>query len=159
MKKYLTEELFKKLCELQPKRPTIIDCLAKCNTFGTDSVGVVALNASCYTIFADLFESIIQEINCVDVDAIASKYPDTDWNGDTMAFPNFESESILGIEISCARSLMNVPFVCGANENDLQAILTTVSAFSYSEEKFHFEIDCLTKKISGSKCHTINASE
>lgn len=129
MKKYLTEELFKKLYELQPKTPTIIDCLAKFNTLDTNPSGIVALSASCYTTFCDLFEPIIKEIHCVD--DFTSKYPDSDWGGDTMVFQKFEFESILGVEISCTRSLVNVPFVCGANEHDLQTILTTVSMQSF----------------------------
>lgn len=137
----MTEELFKKLCELQPERPTIADCLAKCTTFNADSAGVVALNASCYTIFCDLFDPIIQEIHCVD--AIASKYSESEWNGDTMAFQKFESESILSVEISCARSLMNVPLVCGADEHDLQTILTTVSAFRFKMSRL-----CAMKNVS-----------
>lgn len=125
MKKYLTEELFKKLYELQSETPTIIDCLTKFNTLDTaNASGIVALNASCYTTFCDLFEPIIKEIHCVD--EFPSKYPESDWGEETMAFQKFEFESILGIEISCTRSLRNVPFVCGANEHDLQTILTIV---------------------------------
>lgn len=121
-KKYLTEELFKKL---QMKSPIIIDCLAKFNTLDTNPAGVVALNASCYTIFCDLFDPIIKEIHCVD--DFASEYPNSSWGGDTVQFEKFDSESILSVEISCTRSIMNMPFVCGANELELQTILTTVS--------------------------------
>lgn len=128
VKKYLNEELFKKLYELQMKSPTIIDCIAKYSTLDTTAnpSGVVALDASCYTIFCDLFEPIIKEIH--GVDEFPSKYPECDWgDGEAMEFQKFESESILGIEISCTRSLQHVPFVCGANEHNLQTILTTVS--------------------------------
>lgn len=124
VKKYLTGELFEKLYELQKEPPTIIDCLTKYNTFDTNLTGVVALNASCYTIFCDLFEPIIKEIHCVD--DFASKYPDSYWGGDSLEFEKFESESILSVEISSTRSLVNMPFVCGATELDLQTILTTV---------------------------------
>lgn len=130
VRKYLTEELFNKLCELQSNHPTIIDCLAKFNAPNTDSTGVIALNANCYTMFCDLFEPIIQEIH--GVDTIASKYPDSDWNGETMEFQKFNSDLILDVEISCTRSLTNFPFVCGANEHDLQVILTTVRIFRFS---------------------------
>lgn len=126
-KKYLTEELFNKLHELQSEHPTIIDCLAKFNALHTDLTGVVALNASCYTMFCDLFDPIIQEIHCID--ELASKYPDSDWNVDALVFQKIESDLIMSVEISCTRSLMNFPFVCGANENDLQTILMTVRIF------------------------------
>lgn len=126
VKKYLTEEIFEKFNELQTETPTIIDCLTKFNTIDTNSSGIVAMNASCYTTFCDLFEPIIKEIHCVD--EFPCKYADSDWgDGDTMVFQKFDCESILGIEISCTRSLRNLPFVCGANEHDLQTILTTVS--------------------------------
>lgn len=126
VKKYLSEELFKKLYDLQMDTPTIIDCLTKFNTLDTTNPsGIVALNASCYTMFCDLFEPIIKEIHCVD--EFPTVYPESDWGEEAMAFEKFEFESILGIEISCARSLRNVPLVCGANEHDLQTILTTVS--------------------------------
>lgn len=136
VKKYLNEELFKKLYELHTETPTIIDCIAKFNTLDTSTnpSGVVALNASCYTRFCDLFEPIIKEIHCVD--EFPSEYPASDWGEDATVFQKFESESILGIEISCTRSLRNVPFVCGANEHDLQTILTTVSMRRRTSRKY-----------------------
>lgn len=122
IKKYLTEELFKKLFELQ-NEPSIIDCIAEANTLHHNPFGVIVLNASCYNTFCDLFEPIIKEIHCVDE---VVKHPDCEW-GDVSEFETFENESIVSMEISCSRSLANIPFINGTNEQHLESILTTVS--------------------------------
>lgn len=122
VKKYLTEELFKKLIGL-PNEPSIIDCIAKVNTLQRNPFGVIVSNGNCYNTFSDLFEPIIKEIHCVDE---FIKHSDCDW-GDASVFGKLESESIVSLEINCSRSLANIPFISGASEQDLEAILIAVS--------------------------------
>lgn len=121
VKKYLTEDLFKKLMEIQD--PSIIDCIAKVNTLHSNPFGVVVFSANCYSAFSDLFEPIIQEIHCVDE---FNQYPDVDW-GDVNVFEKLKNEAIISMEISCCRSLSKIPFITGINEQGLECVLTTVS--------------------------------
>lgn len=122
IKKHLTEELFKQLSELQ-NEPSIFDCIAKVNTLQSNPFGVIVLNGNCYDTFSDLYEPIIKEIHCVDE---FTKHPDCEW-GDVSVFENYETKLIVSMEISCCRSLANIPFIPGASEQDLEAILTAVS--------------------------------
>lgn len=125
IKKYLTEELFKKLLE-QQDNPSIVDCIVKVAALPSNPSGVIALNANCYEKFGDLFEPIIKDIHCVDE---VNKQADCDW-GDEMAFGKLENEAIVSSEISCCRSIANIPFIPGINEQDLQIILTQVSIWN-----------------------------
>lgn len=122
IKKHLTEKLFNQLSSLQ-NEPSIIDCIAKVNTLQSNPSGVIVLNGNCYNTFSDLYEPIIKDIHCVDE---FSKHPDCEW-GDASVFEKFETELIVSMEISCCRSLENIPFIPGASEQNLEAILTTVS--------------------------------
>lgn len=122
IKKHLTEEMFKKLLDVQ-NDCSIIDCIAKVDALHTNSFGVIALNGSCYSKFADLFEPIIMDIHCIDG---FTKYPDSEW-GDLETFSKLENAEIVSIEISCSRSLAGMPFISGINEQNLESILTKVS--------------------------------
>lgn len=122
IKKYLTEEIFKTLLKQQDK-PSIIDCIAKVNALPNNPFGIVVLNANCYSKFVNLFEPIIKDIHCVDE---LNKYPDCDW-GDASVFEKLDNVTIVSTEISCCRSMANVPFIPGINEHDLESILTQVS--------------------------------
>lgn len=124
VKKYLTEELFRKLCELQDDEPSITDCIAKVNELQANPFGVYPLNGKCYSKFTTLFEPIIKEIHCID--ELNQSHPECDW-GDVNAFEMFENDSIESIEISCVRSLANMPFIkTGITEQDLEIMLNTV---------------------------------
>lgn len=123
VKKYLTQEMFEKFMNLQTK-PSIHDCIANVDTLQSNPFGVNAISASCYTTFTDLFEPIIKEIH--DIDEFVT-HSDCVW-GDANAFETFETNTIVSMEINCYRSLANIPFILGANEHDLQTILTTVSS-------------------------------
>lgn len=157
VKKYLTEDLLKKLMEIQ--EPSIIDCIAKVNTLDTNPFGVNVFNANCYSAFCDLFEPIIKEIHCVDE---YSAYPNVDW-GDVNMFEKLESETIISMEISCCRSLSKIPFISGINEQGLENVLTTVSKGFwpiFSNNKM-IPSRILSKqifKIQGPKCHSINSN-
>lgn len=125
----MTEELFTKL--LNPSdEPSIIDCIAKVDELQANPFGVIVFNGNCYTKFSDLFEPIIKDIHCVDE---FSKYPECDW-GDVNVFEKFHNDTmIVSTEISCCRSLANIPFISipGINEQNLEIILTTVSVESF----------------------------
>lgn len=122
IKKYLTEERFIKLLE-QGGEPSIIDCIVKVDALASSPSGVRLSSSNCYTKFADLFEPIIKDIHCVDE---LNKHPDCDW-GDESVFQKFDNEAIVSVEISCSRSLVNISFIPGINESDLQTILSKVS--------------------------------
>lgn len=122
IKKHLTEDLFKKLYELENEL-SIVDCIAKVDTLQSNPFGVVTVNATCFTVFNDLFEPIVKEIHGIDEFV---KYSDCDW-GDVNVFETIDNESILSMEICCSRSLANIPFTSNASEQHLETILTTVS--------------------------------
>lgn len=88
---------------------------------------MIVFDANCYDKFTDLFEPIIKDIHCVDE---FNKYPDFDW-GDTSVFEILNNEIIVSIEINCYRSMANIPFIPGINEQDLEFILTKVSVIIY----------------------------
>ncbi|XP_031621141.1 arginine kinase-like [Contarinia nasturtii] len=147
IKKYLTEELFRKLYKLQDNEPSIIDCIAKVNELQANPFGVYPLNGKCYSKFRALFEPIIKDIHCIDDEF--HNHPDCDW-GDVNAFEIFENERIESIEISCVRSLANMPFIkSGINEQDLEIILNTVqNAIQSNDDIDDKEIDGEFYKIS-----------
>lgn len=122
IKKYLTKELFEKLLK-QQDQPSIIDCIAKVNELRAHPIGVIVLNGNCYNKFSDLFEPIIREVHCL---GEFNKYPEINW-GDLNMFENLNNESIVFTEISCCRSLSNIPFPSSMNEHDLEIVLTMVS--------------------------------
>lgn len=129
IKKHMTEELFTKLLE-RSDEPSIIDCIAKVDELQANPFGVIVLNGNCYKKFADLFEPIIKDIHCVDE---FSKYPECNW-GDVNIFEILPNDIIVSTEISCCRSLANIPFIPGINEQNLEIILTTVSIESFFQK-------------------------
>lgn len=123
IKKYLTEEMFTKLRKLSDE-PSIIDCIAKVDALQANPFGVIVSNGNCYNMFADLFEPIIKDVHCIDE---FGKYPECNWGDVDFMFEKLENDAIVSTEISCSRSLANVPFIPGINEHQLETILTTVS--------------------------------
>lgn len=121
-KKYLTIELFQKLCELKTT-PTIIDCIKKSTLFDFNLIGVVPLDAKCYTNFAIIFNSIIADYNCV---ASEVKQPVCTW-GDWNEFEKIDDPSIISIKMSCRRTIDDYPFVLGMNEQQFEDVLTKVT--------------------------------
>lgn len=121
IKKHLPEDLFRKLLDVQNEY-SIIECIARADKVQNNPFGVVALNGNCYSKFGDLFEPIIKEIHFIDE---LTNHPDSDW-GNSNAFENFKTEKIVSIEISCSRSLANMPFISGINEQNLEIILAQV---------------------------------
>lgn len=123
IKKYLTEELFAKLHKLSDE-PSIIDCIANVDALQANPFGVIVSNGNCYSTFADLFEPIIKDVHCIDG---FGKYPECNWGDVDFVFEKIENDAIVSTEISCCRSLANVPFIPGISEHQLETILTTVS--------------------------------
>lgn len=121
VKKVLTADLFDRLIKID-ENSSFLDCIKNFGGVYNNVAGIVAVNADCYTVFEDFFEPMINELNGMD---ILSKHPDSNW-GDTNVFENLNCSAIVSTEINCRRSLVNVPFITGMDEQDFENVLSNV---------------------------------
>ncbi|XP_054268581.1 arginine kinase isoform X4 [Macrosteles quadrilineatus] len=111
LKKYLTQEVFDKLKTL--KTPTFGSTLLDVIQSGLENhdsgVGIYAPDAEAYTVFADLFDPIIEDYH--GGFKKTDKHPARDW-GDVDSFANLDpaGEYIISTRVRCGRSMQGYPF-------------------------------------------------
>lgn len=109
LKKHLTREIFDKLkAEQTSFGSTLLDCIQS----GLDNLdsgfGIYAPDAEAYTVFADIFDPMIEDYHSFPRGA---KHPPRDF-GDVKSFPNLDptDEFVVSTRIRCARSMDGFPF-------------------------------------------------
>lgn len=111
LKKYLTKEVFDNLKE--KKTPTFGSTLLDCIQSGLENhdsgVGIYAPDAEAYTVFADIFDPIIEDYH--GGFKKTDKHPQRDF-GDVNCFSNLDpnNEFIISTRVRCGRSLQGYPF-------------------------------------------------
>ncbi|KAL9901737.1 arginine kinase isoform X2 [Glossina fuscipes] len=111
LKKYLTKEIFDNLKE--KKTPTFGSSLLDCIQSGLENhdsgVGIYAPDAEAYTVFADLFDPIIEDYH--GGFKKTDKHPPREF-GDVNCFSNLDpnNEFIISTRVRCGRSLQGYPF-------------------------------------------------
>uniref|UniRef100_A0A1L8EGM9 arginine kinase n=1 Tax=Haematobia irritans TaxID=7368 RepID=A0A1L8EGM9_HAEIR len=111
LKKYLTKEVFDNL--KNKKTPTFGSTLLDCIQSGLENhdsgVGIYAPDAEAYTVFADLFDPIIEDYH--GGFKKTDKHPASDF-GDVNSFANLDpnNEFVISTRVRCGRSMQGYPF-------------------------------------------------
>ncbi|KAM7355292.1 arginine kinase 1 [Cochliomyia hominivorax] len=111
LKKYLTKEVFDNL--KNKKTPTFGSTLLDCIQSGLENhdsgVGIYAPDAEAYTVFADLFDPIIEDYH--GGFKKTDKHPARDF-GDVSVFSNLDpnNEFVISTRVRCGRSMQGYPF-------------------------------------------------
>lgn len=110
LKKHLTPEIFAELQTLKTSfGSTIRDCIQSGLDNHDSNIGVYAPDAQAYTIFAKLYDPIIEEYHKGFTNE--QKHPETDW-GDASTLENLDVDKqfIVSTRVRCGRSLKEFPF-------------------------------------------------
>lgn len=110
LKKHLSREIFDKLKHKKTSfGSTLLDCIQSGIEHLDSSFGIYAADAEAYTVFADLFDPMIEDYH--DGFGKDAKHPPCDF-GDVNSVPNLDrtGDFILTTRIRCARSLDGYPF-------------------------------------------------
>lgn len=139
LKKHLTREIFNKL---KSKRTsfgsTLLDCIQSGIQNLDSGFGIYAPDAEAYTVFANIFDPMIEEYH-VGFGKNA-KHPPRDF-GDVNSFPNLDPSGnfIVSTRIRCARSMEGYPFnPC-----------LTVNQYKEMEEKVKTTLNGLKGELKG----------
>ncbi|XP_022127614.1 arginine kinase isoform X2 [Pieris rapae] len=110
LKKYLTKEVFDALKNKKTSfGSTLLDCIQSGLENFDSGVGIYAPDAEAYTVFADLFDPIIEDYhNGFKKD---DKHPPKNW-GDVETLGNLDAagEFIVSTRVRCGRSMEGYPF-------------------------------------------------
>lgn len=104
LKKHLSREIFDKL---KTKKTSLGSTLLDCIQSGVENLdsgfGIYAPDAEAYTVFADIFDPMIEDYHSFPKDA---KHPPRDF-GDVTSFPNLDptGEFIVSTRVRCGRSM------------------------------------------------------
>ncbi|XP_050441224.1 arginine kinase-like [Adelges cooleyi] len=110
LKKYLTKEVFE---ELKNKKTsfgsTLLDCVQSGFENHDSGVGIYAPDAEAYTVFAPIFDPIIEDYH--KGFKPTDKHPAKDW-GDVNTLGDLDPENkyVISTRVRCGRSLVGYPF-------------------------------------------------
>ncbi|XP_063219936.1 arginine kinase isoform X1 [Bacillus rossius redtenbacheri] len=110
LKKYLTKEVFDNLKTKKTSfGSTLLDCIQSGLENLDSGVGIYAPDAESYTVFADLFDPIIEDYH--GGFKKTDKHPPKDW-GDVDSMGNLDptGEYIISTRVRCGRSMEGYPF-------------------------------------------------
>ncbi|XP_044256680.1 arginine kinase isoform X1 [Tribolium madens] len=110
LKKYLSRELFDKLKTKKTSfGSTLLDVIQSGLENHDSGIGIYAPDADAYSVFADLFDPIIEDYH--GGFKKSDKHPPKDW-GDVNAFGNLDpaGEFVVSTRVRCGRSLEGYPF-------------------------------------------------
>lgn len=128
LKKYLTKEVFDNLKTKQTSfGSTLLDCIQSGLANHDSGVGIYAPDAEAYTVFADLFDPIIEDYH--GGFKKTDKHPPKDF-GDVDTFANLDpnSEFIISTRVRCGRSLQGYAFNPCLTEENYKEMEEKVSA-------------------------------
>ncbi|XP_018325550.1 arginine kinase isoform X1 [Agrilus planipennis] len=110
LKKYLTREVFDKLKTKKTSfGSTLLDVIQSGLENHDSGIGIYAPDAEAYTVFADLFDPIIEDYH--GGFKKTDKHPPKNW-GDVSVFGNLDpaGEFVVSTRVRCGRSLEGYPF-------------------------------------------------
>ncbi|XP_030758165.1 arginine kinase-like [Sitophilus oryzae] len=108
LKRFLIKEMFDKLKFKKTSfGSTLLDCIQSGLENLDSGIGVYAADPECYSVFADLFDQIIQEYHTFSPSA---RQPPTDW-GPSNAFGNLDptGQFVVSTRVRCCRTLKGFP--------------------------------------------------
>jgi hypothetical protein len=109
LKKYLKKPILDGFKELRTQaKGTILDCIQSGLKNPESSVGVYACDPEAYTLFADLFDKIIEDYHGFTKE---NSQPDLSW-GDVCQLPELDPDGkyIVSTRVRCGRSVEGYPF-------------------------------------------------
>lgn len=110
LKKYLTREVFDSLKDKKTSfGSTLLDCIQSGLENHESGVGIYAPDAEAYTLFADIFDPIIEDYH--GGFKKTDKHPAFEW-GDPTSLGNLDpdNEFIISTRVRCGRSVEGFPF-------------------------------------------------
>lgn len=139
LKKHLTQELFDELKQLKTTfKSTLLDCINSGLENHDSHIGIYAPDAEAYTVFAKIFDPIIEEYH--EGFKVEDKQPDIDW-GDPTEFTNLDpdNEFIRSTRVRCARSVEGIPFNPRMTEQNYEELMSKVKGI----------LECMDGEFSG----------
>lgn len=151
LKKYLTQEVFDKLkTKVTPTfKSSLLDVIQSGVENPDSGVGIYAPDAEAYTIFADLFDPIIEDYH--GGFKKTDKHPAKDW-GDVDAFGNVDptGEYVISTRVRCGRSMQGYPFnpcLTEAQYKEMEEKLSaTLGAFAGELKGTYYPLLGMTKE-------------
>ncbi|XP_052567197.1 arginine kinase 1 isoform X1 [Culex pipiens pallens] len=128
LKKYLTKEVFDALKNKKTSfGSTLLDCVQSGFENPDSGVGIYAPDAEAYTVFADLFDPIIEDYHMGFKKT--DKHPASDF-GDVSTFGNVDptGEFVVSTRVRCGRSMEGYPFNPCLTEAQYKEMEAKVSA-------------------------------
>lgn len=128
LKKYLTQEIFDKLKNNKTSfGSSLLDCVISGFENLDSGCGIYAPDAEAYTVFAPIFDPIIQDYHMGF--RPDDKHPKSNW-GDVNSFDDLDPAGhyIVSTRVRCGRSIVGYPFNPCMTENHYQEIESKMSA-------------------------------
>lgn len=125
LKKFLTKDIIEDLKELKTRfKGTFLDCIQSGLELINSPIGVYACDDEAYTLFAALFDPLIEELHGFMRD---DKQPALDW-GESCKLPDLDpkGDSVISIRISCSRSVESFPFAAIMSMEQYEQIMNKI---------------------------------
>lgn len=137
LKKYLNRDIFNALKEQKTATgATLLDCIQSGLEHHDGAVGIYASDVEAYTVFADLFDPIIEDYHLgFDKDAAQ---PEITW-GDPMQLTDVDPDGkyVQSIRVRAARSVEGYPFMAKMTDQQYRELLEQVrTVFENMEGEF-----------------------
>lgn len=151
VKKYLTPEIFNKLKTKKTSfGSNLLDCVRSCFENPDSSVGIYAADPEAYTLFADIFDPIIDDYH--GGFKKSARHPQTDWGDvNSIGTLDIKNDLIISTRIRCARTLEGYPFnpvMTEAQYRELEAKASEALGSLTGELKGnYYPLDKMTKEV------------
>jgi arginine kinase len=141
LQKFLTKSVLDGLKSLKTSfRGNLLDCVQAGLDFLDSPLGIFACDGDAYTVFASLFDPLIEELHGFKRD---DKQPTLDW-GEPCKLPELDGrgDKIISIRVRCCRSIESFPFASIMSMEQYEEIMSKLQqvAKRYSGDlrgKFH----------------------
>lgn len=151
LKKHLTADVFNKLKNKKTSfGSTLLDCIQSGLENLDSGVGIYAPDAESYTVFAEIFDPIIEDYH--GGFKKTDKHPAKDW-GDVNSLVNVDptSEFVVSTRVRCGRSMQGYPFnpcLTEAQYKEMeQKVSSTLSAFSGELKGTYYPLTGMSKDV------------
>lgn len=128
LKQVMTTQIMNELKELKTKfKGTLLDCIQSGLEMFDTHLGVFACDGDAYTVFADLFDPLIEKLHGFKKD---DKQPTLDW-GEPCKLPEMDPSgggAIVRVKMECIRSVDCFPFAATMNFEQYEEIMAKVQS-------------------------------
>lgn len=124
LKEFLTKDVMESLKVLRTSfKGTLLDCVQGGLEVLNSPIGAFACDAEAYTVFAPLFNPMIEALHGFKSDG---KHPDSDW-GEACKLPNLE-DTVLSVRIECTRAIDCYPYASLMSMDQYEEIMSKVQS-------------------------------